>query len=88
MTTIYSINADGQVRYDTVLPEHVAKKIKMLKNQGQLEVRVIAEPKTNQLQTQVPQLEANVVEVAPGIFQSLEDYEANQQYDEWKDTQL
>jgi hypothetical protein len=88
MTTIYSINADGQVRYDTVLPERIAKKIKMLQNQGQLDVRVISEPKTNQLQTQVPQLETDDVEVAPGLFQSREDFEANVAYDEWKDNNL
>jgi len=41
MTTIYSINANGQERYDTVEPSQVAKKIKTLQNQGQLQVKVI-----------------------------------------------
>jgi len=43
MTTIYSIDADRQERYDTVAPENVAKTIKILKNKGQLKVRVIPE---------------------------------------------
>ena len=41
MTTIYSINADGQERYDSVRPEMIAKTIKMLQRKGQLQIRVI-----------------------------------------------
>ena len=41
MTTIYSINASGQERYDSVEQSQVAKKIKMLQNQGQLQIKVI-----------------------------------------------
>lgn len=41
MTTIYSINADGQERYDTVQPEMVGKTINILKRKGQLNVRVV-----------------------------------------------
>ncbi len=41
MKTIYSINADGQERYDTVRPEMVAKTIKILQRRGQLNIRVI-----------------------------------------------
>ena len=39
--TIYSINADGQERYDSVRPEMIAKTIKMLQRKGQLQIRVI-----------------------------------------------
>jgi hypothetical protein len=42
MTTIYSINADGQERYDSVRPELVAKTIKLLKNKGWFNVRVVS----------------------------------------------
>lgn len=38
---IYSINADGQERYDTIATENVAKTIKILQRQGQLQIRVI-----------------------------------------------
>jgi hypothetical protein len=41
MTTIYAINADGQERYDSVHPDRVAKRIKELRRQGWLNVRVI-----------------------------------------------
>ena len=41
MTTIYSINADGQERYDSVQAEVVAKTIKILQLRGQLNIRVI-----------------------------------------------
>lgn len=41
MTTIYSRNADGQERYTTVRQSEVAKRIKMLQNKGEVEVRVI-----------------------------------------------
>lgn len=41
MTTIYSINADGQERYDTVRPEMIGKTINLLKRQGWLNVRVV-----------------------------------------------
>lgn len=44
MTTIYSISPDGQLRYDTVRPEKIAETIKRLKNQGQLQVRVVNLP--------------------------------------------
>ena len=43
MTTIYSINADRQERYDTVAPERVGKTINILKRKGQLKVRVVPE---------------------------------------------
>lgn len=43
MTTIYSINADRQERYDTVRPENVGKAINILKRKGQLKVQVIPE---------------------------------------------
>ena len=39
--TIYSISPDRQLRYDTVHPDNVAKTIKILKNKGQLKIRVI-----------------------------------------------
>jgi hypothetical protein len=42
MTTIYSINANGQERYDSVRPEVVAKTIKLLQNKGWLNVRVVS----------------------------------------------
>jgi hypothetical protein len=42
MNTIYSINSNGQERYDTVESSQVAKKIKMLKNAGWLNIKVIA----------------------------------------------
>jgi hypothetical protein len=41
MTTIYSINADGRERYDTVRKEMVAKTIKILQRRGQLQIKVI-----------------------------------------------
>ena len=40
MTTIYSRNADGQERYDTIRPEMVAKTIKILQRKS-VEVRVV-----------------------------------------------
>ncbi len=40
MKTIYSKNADGVERYDTVRPEIVARKIKELRRNS-IEVRVI-----------------------------------------------
>ncbi len=49
MKTIYSINADGQPRYDSVRPEMVARTIKILQRKGQLNIRVI--PVDNQLTT-------------------------------------
>jgi hypothetical protein len=42
MTTIYSISPEGKERYDTVESSQVAKKIKMLKNAGWLNIKVIA----------------------------------------------
>lgn len=41
MPTIYSKDADGRERYDTVRQERVAEVIKRLKNAGALEVKVI-----------------------------------------------
>ena len=41
MTTIYSIDADRQERYDTVAPENVAKTINILKRKGQLKIQVL-----------------------------------------------
>lgn len=41
MTTIYSINADGQERYDSVKSEMIAKTIKILQRKGQLNIKVI-----------------------------------------------
>ena len=32
--------------------------------------------------------QSNLIEVAPGIFQSLADYQANQEYDEMIDNEL
>ena len=50
MKTIYSINSDGQERYDTVRPETVAKTIKILQRRGQLNIKVLpvdnSHPKT------------------------------------------
>ena len=83
MVTIYSIDADGRERYDTVLPEHVGKQINVLKRRGQLRVRVIP---VDSFQSEVPQ--PDDVEVAPGIFQSRNDFEANMAYDTWRDNQL
>lgn len=40
MKTIYAIR-DGQERYDTVCPCQVAKRIKMLKNDGWSNIKVI-----------------------------------------------
>ena len=40
MTTIYSINADGQERYDTVRESEVGKTINILKRKGQLKIKV------------------------------------------------
>ena len=47
MTTIYSINANGQERYDTVRPEMVGKTINILKRKGQLQIKVIKDEKEN-----------------------------------------
>lgn len=41
MKTIYSRNADGQERYDTVHPNNVAKTIKILQRKGQYDIKVI-----------------------------------------------
>lgn len=41
MSTIYSITADGQERYDTVRQEMIAKTIKLLQRKGALTIRVI-----------------------------------------------
>lgn len=41
MTTIYSIDANGQERYDTVHPDNVGKQINILKRRGQLKIQVI-----------------------------------------------
>lgn len=41
MPTIYSIDADGQERYDTVRPSEVGKTINILKRKGQLKIRVL-----------------------------------------------
>jgi len=41
-TTIYSISAEGQPRYDSVRPEKVAETIKRLQNKGALNIKVIA----------------------------------------------
>lgn len=32
--------------------------------------------------------QSNIIEVAPGIYQSIEDYEANMAYDEARDDEL
>ena len=40
-TTIYSINADYQERYDTVRSEMIAKTIKLLQRKGYLNIKVI-----------------------------------------------
>lgn len=85
MTTIYSRNADGQERYDTVLPERVAKTIKQLRNRGQFDVRVVPNVVSRHLEPLETPIE---VEVAPGIYQSKEDFDANMAYDEWRDEQL
>jgi hypothetical protein len=42
MTTIYSINAEGQERYDSVRPEMVAKTIKLLQRKGWRNARVVS----------------------------------------------
>jgi len=41
MTTIYSIDADGRERYDSVRQSEVGKTINILKRKGQLRVSVI-----------------------------------------------
>lgn len=41
MNTIYAIR-DGQERYDTVESSQVAKRIKILQNQGWLNIKVIS----------------------------------------------
>jgi len=41
MTTIYSITADSQERYDSVRPELVAKTIKILQRKGALNIKVV-----------------------------------------------
>lgn len=41
MPTIYSINADGVERYDTVRQSEVAKTIKILQRKGQLKIKVV-----------------------------------------------
>ena len=41
MTTLYSINMDGQERYDSVRPEMVGKTMRILERKGALNVRVI-----------------------------------------------
>lgn len=41
MPTIYSIDADGRERYDTVRPERVAETIKRLQNKRHLNIKVI-----------------------------------------------
>lgn len=56
MTTIYSINADGQERYDDVHPDNVGKTINILKRKGQLQIKVIKKMKTLILQ---PKTRAN-----------------------------
>jgi len=43
MKTIYSINADGIERYDTVRAEMVGKTIKILQKRGQLNIKVVKE---------------------------------------------
>ena len=43
MTTIYSITADRQERYDSVHPDNVAKTIKVLQNKGHLKIQVLKE---------------------------------------------
>lgn len=42
MNTIYAINADGQETYITVQSCQLAKRIKMLQQQGWLHIKVIA----------------------------------------------
>lgn len=42
MTTIYSMTADGQERYDSVRQEMVAKTIKLLQRKGSLNIKVIS----------------------------------------------
>jgi hypothetical protein len=42
MNTIYAINADRQERIETVEKSQLSKRIKMLQNQGWLQVKVIA----------------------------------------------
>lgn len=39
--TIYSTDADGRERYDTVRETKIAETIKRLQNKGQLQIRVI-----------------------------------------------
>ena len=45
MPTIYSRDADGRERYDTVRQERVAEIIKRRKREGCLEVRVMPQEK-------------------------------------------
>jgi hypothetical protein len=42
MNTIHAINADGQERIETIESSQVAKRIKILQNQGWLNIKVIA----------------------------------------------
>lgn len=39
--TIYSLDANGQERYTTVRQSQVARRIKMLQNEGAVTVRVV-----------------------------------------------
>ena len=39
--TIYSIDANGRERYDTVARDKVAETIKRLQNKGQLQIKVL-----------------------------------------------
>ena len=42
MNTIYAISPDRQERIETIESPQVAKRIKMLQNQGYLKIKVIA----------------------------------------------
>ena len=42
MSTIYAINADRQERIETVEKSQLAKRIKILQNQGWFQIKVIA----------------------------------------------
>lgn len=40
--TIFAVSANGQIRYDTVEPSQIAKRIKILQNQGWGNIKVIS----------------------------------------------
>lgn len=88
MTTIHSLTPDGQehiVSCSSLDSRNIAKQIKILQNKGMLNIRVLPRETKND---DVIQRVSTDVQVAPGIWQSAEDFQANHEYDEMKDNQL